>query len=360
MFLILVGCGDDSLPPSDVDGGDGRIDGNIDANGSDASGADAGSDADSGALDGGADVAAPDASMPTAEDNDTTCQDGVDNDRDGAIDCDDEGCHTSVLCPESMVRIVAANLTSGAGAGTYDAGHGIRIMEGLQGDVFLVQELLFGNNTDAAIDTFARRVCGEECEAYRGVGDLIPNGVVSRFPILEAGIWDDPETDTREFAWARIDVPGRPDLWAVSIHLLTSSGAAREAESRALAEHINLNVPEGDHVVIGGDFNTGGGGAYDRLRGVVQIPPTPPRDQAGNTNTNAPRSRILDGILVSRALDQRELPVAIGGDSFPAGLVVDTRVFTPIEALAPAELGDSDAVNMQHMAVVRDFRFFGL
>lgn len=37
------------------------------------------------------------------------------------------------------------------------------------------------------------------------------------------------------------------------------------------------------------------------------------------------------------------------------GLVVDTRIYTPLGDLAPAELADSDAANMQHMAVVRDF-----
>lgn len=359
--VFLLACGDDSLPPSDFDGG---ADATTDAGAADVGPSDAGGDVgpspDSSLPDSGADVPAPDAAMSTPEDNDTTCQDGIDNDGDGDIDCDDEDCQSLVLCPESMVRVVAANLTSGSGAPSYDAGHGIRIMDGVDGDIFLVQEMLFGNNSDAAFNTFARQVCGEECEAYRGTGDLIPNGVVSRFPIVDAGVWDDPETDTREFAWARIDVPGRPDLWAISIHLLTSSGAAREAEARALAEHIETNVPGGDHVVVGGDFNTGGGDTYNRLRSVVVIPPTPPRDQDGNTNTNAPRSRNLDGILVSRDLDQSELPVMIGGDSFPAGLVVDTRVFTPLEALAPAQLGDSDANMMQHMAIVRDFRFYGL
>ena len=36
----------------------------------------------------------------------------------------------------------------------------------------------------------------------------IPNGIISRYPILEWGVWDDPETETREFVWARVDVPG--------------------------------------------------------------------------------------------------------------------------------------------------------
>lgn len=38
---------------------------------------------------------------------------------------------------------MAANLTSGSGQ-TYDPGHGIRILEGVHGDVMLMQEMNFG------------------------------------------------------------------------------------------------------------------------------------------------------------------------------------------------------------------------
>jgi len=47
--------------------------------------------------------------------------------------------------------------------------------------------------------------------------------------------------------------------------------------------------------------------------------------------------------------------VTIGAASFLNGLVVDTRIYTPIADLAPALTGDSGAPSMQHMAVVRDF-----
>ena len=51
----------------------------------------------------------------------------------------------------------------------------------------------------------------------------------------------------------------------------------------------------------------------------------------------------------------RMIPVSIGSASFPAGLVFDTRVFTPLTDVAPATATDSAATNMQHMAVVEDF-----
>jgi hypothetical protein len=47
--------------------------------------------------------------------------------------------------------------------------------------------------------------------------------------------------------------------------------------------------------------------------------------------------------------------VKLGDQSFPAGLVIDTRIHKPISDLAPALVTDSEAPNMQHMGVIRDF-----
>jgi len=47
--------------------------------------------------------------------------------------------------------------------------------------------------------------------------------------------------------------------------------------------------------------------------------------------------------------------VTIGMHSFPTGLVVDSRVYSPITELSPVMTADSGAANMQHMAVVEDF-----
>jgi hypothetical protein len=45
----------------------------------------------------------------------------------------------------------------------------------------------------------------------------------------------------------------------------------------------------------------------------------------------------------------------VGTSTFPAGLVIDTRDYSPITDLSPARIGDSAASNMQHMGVVKDF-----
>ena len=42
----------------------------------------------------------------------------------------------------------------------------------------------------------------------RETGSLqIPNGIISRFPIIESGSWDDPVLNNREFAWAHLRLP---------------------------------------------------------------------------------------------------------------------------------------------------------
>jgi hypothetical protein len=185
----------------------------------------------------------------------------------------------------------------------------------------------------------------------------IPNGIVSRYPILEAGEWDDPQVSNRGFAWARLDVPGAIDLWAVSLHLLTSSVGDREAEATALVAYVQQKVPAGDYLVIGGDFNTGTRteACLTTLAAIVDTGAPYPVDQAGNSNTSANRSKPLDWVLADPDLRALQIPVVIGLQSFPDGLVFDSRVYTPLADVAPVQQGDSGATNMQHMAVVKDF-----
>ena len=57
----------------------------------------------------------------------------------------------------------------------------------------------------------------------------------------------------------------------------------------------------------------------------------------------------------SADLTAADLASAVGTSTFDDGLVVDTRVYTPLSDIAPAQEGDSGASGMQHMAVVRDF-----
>nr|ASA76650.1 endonuclease/exonuclease [Pyxidicoccus sp. MCy9557] len=254
------------------------------------------------------------------------------------------------------LRIMAANLTSGDGQ-SYSAGHGIRLMRGPAPDVILVQEFNFGLNTEDDLRRMVEQV-GEGFHYAREGDAQIPNGIISRWPILASGEWDDPVTRTRDFVWARIDIPGPRDLWAVSVHLLTTSADVRVEQARALLGYIAARVPEDDYLVIGGDLNTDTRDepCFPLLQQAVVTAGPHPADTVGNTHTNAARNRPYDHVLVDADLREHQQATVIGTNTFPDGLVFDTRFYTPVSDVAPVLVGDSVARNMQHMPVVKDFR----
>jgi endonuclease/exonuclease/phosphatase family metal-dependent hydrolase len=250
---------------------------------------------------------------------------------------------------------MAANLTSG-NFQSYDPGHGLRIMKGAKPDIVLIQEFNYKTSTPANLQEMTDDVLGGPGFFYREQGQ-IPNGVISRYPILESGSWDDPETTNREFAWARIDVPGPRDLWAVSVHFLTKNAAARDKEAIALVKLIQSKIPAGDLLTVGGDFNTDVNTepCFASLTPVLVTTGPFPADQDGNENTNAGRTKPYDWVLADSDLQALEIPVKVGAQTFPAGLVIDTRVYSPIADLSPAQTSDSGGPSMQHMGVLRDF-----
>lgn len=253
------------------------------------------------------------------------------------------------------LRIMAANLTSG-NFQSYDPGHGTRILQGLKPDVVLLNEFKYGNNSEADLRAFVDLAFGPEYCFAREVG-AIPNGVVSRYPIVAEGEWDDPKVDDRDFAWARIDLPGDRDLFAVSLHLLTSSAATRSEETTTLLSFLTQALGADDLLVVGGDLNTDSRteSTLVKLGAVVVTAGPHPADQSGNGNTNASRTKPYDWVLVSPALSAFQTPVELAGDSFDAGLVFDSRTFSPLSAVPPVLSTDSAATNMQHMGVVKDF-----
>ncbi|MCY1017668.1 endonuclease/exonuclease/phosphatase family protein [Pyxidicoccus sp. MSG2] len=258
------------------------------------------------------------------------------------------------------IRIMAANITSGNGQ-DYDLGHGIRLMQGVKPDVILVQEFNYLSNSAADMRSMVDQVGGTGFSYFRETGAQIPNGIISRWPIIESGEWTDPEVSNRDFAWARIDIPGPKDLWAISVHLLTSSSGDRNAEANSLVARIKANIPAGDYLAIGGDFNTDSRSesCLTTFKQVVDTAGPHPVDKNGKDGTNAARSKPYDHVLVDSDLRQYQQATVIRGttsfSTFTNGLVLDSRVYTPISEIAPAVSGDSGAASMQHMAVVKDF-----
>lgn len=254
------------------------------------------------------------------------------------------------------IRVMAANITSGD-AQSYDPGEGIRIFRGVKPDIVLIQEMNYRSNSPEALRRLVDAAFGPEFSYYREDGDGIPNGIISRFPIVDAGEWDDASAPDRDFAWAHIDIPGPRDLWAVSVHLLTRDHGVRVIEAQQLVAYLMTNAAPDDYIIIGGDFNsdTRQDPLFRVLRAVVETRGPYPAAEDGNDNTNASRSKPYDGIYASPELSALETPVVIGDGSFPGGLVVDTRAYSRLIDIAPARRYDSGARNMQHMAVLKDF-----
>ncbi|MFY0565125.1 pre-peptidase C-terminal domain-containing protein [Archangium lansingense] len=257
---------------------------------------------------------------------------------------------------EFRLRLMAANISSGNNQ-SYDPGHGIRIFQGTKPDVVAIQEFNYGSNSTADIRSFVDTAFGTGFYYYRETGAQIPNGIISRWPIISAGEWTDPKVGNRDFAWARIDIPGPKDLWVVSVHLLTSGSGVRNEEAVSLVQRIKDNIPTGDYLSIGGDFNTDSRteSAFGTFSQVVTTSAPYPADKNGNVNTNAGRSKPYDHVLVDSDLLAYQTATVIGSSSFSGGLVVDTRVYSPISEISPAQSSDSGSTNMQHMGIIKDF-----
>ena len=257
----------------------------------------------------------------------------------------------------TRVRLLAGNLTSGTQQSWL--GPGIRILAGTHADVAMLQEVNVGANTAPEITAFVTSAFGAGFSIAResDAGAQLPNAIVSRWPIVDSGTWTDTQVSNRSFEWARIDLPGATDLYAVSVHLLTTSASARDAEAQELVTDLQGLVPAGAYAVLAGDFNTASRSesCILTLAPVLATGGPYPADRNGNDMTNQPRNAPHDWVLVNPALQAFTVATVIGTDGFAHGLVADTRVFDPIADLAPAQAGDSGVSGMQHMAVVRDF-----
>jgi endonuclease/exonuclease/phosphatase family metal-dependent hydrolase len=265
----------------------------------------------------------------------------------------------------ARVRVVAANLTSGRyqtyspdnGNHSNIEGAGARILKGLQPDIVLIQEF----NTTMNPRQWVNQTFGKEFsfvrKEHKNVANFIPNGVISRFPIVESGEWDDPTQTNRDFSWAKIRLPSGKNLWAISVHLYSKTASIRAQEAKELVRKIHEHIPPEDYVVLGGDLNTRTRDeeCVSILRELFPKSKEEPADQQGNENTNGPRNKPYDWVLADAELEECVTPVKIGDQEFTGGLVFDSRVFTPLSDVPPVQPKDSETMNMQHMAVVRDF-----
>ena len=271
------------------------------------------------------------------------------------------------------LRIMAANISSG-NFQAYSPGHGVRIFKAAAPDIVLIQEFNWNNTEDS--DTTAQKLVntafGPDFYFSRGTGS-IPNGVISRYPILSSGAWDSNIINNRKWDWAVVDLPGPKELLLVSVHLSTDKHAK---EMPVLIDKIKSKIEEDAKqgsqyfVMIGGDFNTKNRTVtQDYMSDIFTTAGPYPVDQNGNDNTNTNRNSPYDYLMCSPDWCKYEVPVEIGvhtgANAYKNGHVFDTRVYykykvgsgTELDYVPPAEQGDSGSTNMQHMAVIRDFEY---
>jgi endonuclease/exonuclease/phosphatase family metal-dependent hydrolase len=247
---------------------------------------------------------------------------------------------------------MAANLNGDAQ--TYEP-FAIRIFQGLKPDIVAIQEFNYSNNTASDFRSMVDTAFGTNFVYYREPISGIPNGVISRYSILNAGSWTDTQVANRGFAWARIDLPGTNDIYVVSVHLLTSSSTERGTEAANLKTLIQANFPTNAWIVVAGDFNTDSRTetptmtTFDSYLSDNPIP----ADNNGNSNTSQNRNHPHDYVLPGFSLTNFETATVFPSHSFPNGLVFDSTVYTPLSDVPPVQF--SDSTNAQHMAVMKDF-----
>ena len=235
----------------------------------------------------------------------------------------------------------------------------LRIFQGLKPDVVAIQEFNYGGNTAVDFRALLDTAFGTNFSYYREPSSSysIPNGIISRYPIVAAGSWDDSTIADRGFAWAQLRLPGTNDLYVVSVHLYgTGSTSDRNAEATAIKSLVEANFPPGAWIVVAGDFNTDtrSESALTTFKTFLSDNPVPmDAESGGDPDTNEPRNKPYDYVLPSFSFAALLTNTVLPSHSFPNGLVFDSRLYTPLSDVAPVLTSDSG--NAQHMAVLKDF-----
>lgn len=271
--------------------------------------------------------------------------------------CMDERRTTS----SNSFTIMSANLSSQMGPcyTSYAESTG-RIFQGLKPDIIAIQE--FNVTNSGGHRAFIDQWLGSNYtyfveEPHRTCP--MPNGIISRWPIVASGVWLDPDPNfNRHFAWASIMLPNTNMVHVVSVHIKASSGADNEVrrveEARSLTNYIAQFFPKNEFVALCGDLN-----AQTRSEPALQVllnefsDVDQPTDQQGNNNTSSTRGKPYDFILPNAALLARSEVVWQDENKFSEGMLFDSRLWNPPPV--PIYPEDSAAAGVQHMCIVKQF-----
>ncbi len=257
--------------------------------------------------------------------------------------------------------VMAANLScqTGSCGGVAYAGPCQRIIQGLDPDIVAIQEW---NVTNASYRAYVDADYGTGfsyyIEAHTPCSD-IPNGIISRWPIIDSGEWNDTVVPNRDFAWATIQIPGAQRLLhVISVHLKAGSTSSdrtdRQNQAMALTNYIATAFSSTNYIVLAGDLNLGSRTetSLTTLKTVLHDDHQP-ADQHGDKDTNIPRDKPYDLVLPNLTLSTHHDTVAIGTNEFPDGVVFDSRLWTPPPS--PMLTNDSASGGIQHLAVMKCF-----
>ena len=277
-------------------------------------------------------------------------------------------CFSSIISTQAQsnlnIRVMAANLNGNSQ--TYEP-FALRIFQALKPDVVAIQEFNYTStngvdvNNPTAIREMVDIAFGTNYYYFRGPTAQIPNGIISRYPIITSSNWTDTLVSNRGFAWAQIDLPGTNDLYIVSVHFLTTSSANRTAEANNLKALMQASFPANAWIVVAGDFNAGvrTETCVTTWNGYLSDLPVP-KDKNGVPDTNMGRTSEHDYVLPSLTLTNYGTATAFPTLSYPNGLVFDSRVYTSGELSANfSPVLAADSANAQHMAVIKDFLISG-
>jgi endonuclease/exonuclease/phosphatase family metal-dependent hydrolase len=228
----------------------------------------------------------------------------------------------------------------------------IRILQALQPDILAIQEFNYKAGTSQDL---ARLLFGPGAHFAREKGGArLPNGIISRYPILAHGQWEDPYIQNRSLFWATVAIPGPRPIHVISVHLVQRNASRRTPQARHLLRLIRDRFPPDDYVVLCGDFNTTSRAAEALAVLTAWFDDSAqPADQDGNPHTNAPRTRPYDFVLPNPALARHHAPTVLDSIVFPDGLVFDTSLWNPPPP--PAQWEDT-AADMQHLPVMKTFQ----
>jgi hypothetical protein len=243
----------------------------------------------------------------------------------------------------------------------------VRIIQGLAPDVALIQEWYVDYPVRDDIEGWVEAAFGDGFSYHRAESGYFKNGIVSRWPITASGSWPDLQKPNYNHDWAIIDIPGPTDLQIVSAHLDASDQNVKIGQIKDIIDYIELNFSNSHYLMLGGDFNTANRNSepiptlLDEANWSgscwVTISDGTPQDQNGDDDTNLNRSYNYDWLVPNTLLGARITPLDLGGDGGPylGGIVFDSRVFTPLSAVAPILYGDTANGDQDHCPIVKSY-----